>query len=64
MGRTPSRRGISSAAASASTSGGQQGQPPFEGAAKRSLPQRAPRSLVFPEEPASRHRPLLGRPLF
>eukprot|EP00969_Alexandrium_andersonii_P073014 3221493-Alexandrium_andersonii.AAC.1 len=62
MGRTPSRRGMSSASASASTSRGQQGQPPSERAAKRLLPQRAPQSLAFPEEPADEHRPLSGRP--
>eukprot|EP00969_Alexandrium_andersonii_P073553 3244297-Alexandrium_andersonii.AAC.1 len=62
MGRTPSRRGMSSASASASTARGQQWQPPSERAAKRLLPQRVPQSLVFPEEPADKHRPLPGRP--
>eukprot|EP00969_Alexandrium_andersonii_P009710 423932-Alexandrium_andersonii.AAC.1 len=55
---------MSSASASALTSRGQQRQPPSERAAKQLLPPRAPQSLVFPEDPADKRRPLSGRPVF
>eukprot|EP00969_Alexandrium_andersonii_P034434 1506651-Alexandrium_andersonii.AAC.1 len=49
VGRVPSRRGMSPASVSASTSRGQQGQPPSERAAKTIAAPTSAAEFVLPE---------------